>query len=230
MNLTEHYNQLYKKSKDVILAGNYNLDSQINDQSDSRFGITLLIRPSEKIKASIQLFLDELKALEPEQYYYPNSDIHITVMSIISCYEGFTLDKISIEDYIKIIQESLVGSGKIKIAFRGVTASPSALMIQGFPADESLNNLRNKLRNNFKKSALQQSIDSRYTIATAHSTVMRFQEKLQNSKKLIEITEKYRDYNFGEFTVDKVELVYNDWYQRENNTVHLSDFSQRCTQ
>jgi 2'-5' RNA ligase len=145
-------------------------------------------------------------------------------MAIISCYEGFTLDKISIEDYIKIIQESLINLGEIKIEFRGVTASPSALIIQGFPADESLNNLRNKLRENFKKSTLQQSIDSRYAISTAHSTVMRFQEKLQNPEKLIAVAEQFRDYNFGEFTVNKIELVYNDWYQRENNTVHLYDF------
>ena len=225
MNLKEHYNQLYKKSAESILAGNYNLDSQINNKSDSRFGITLLIRPSEKIKANIQFFLEKLKAIEPEQYYYPDSDIHITVMSIISCYEGFSVDKIKVEDYIKIIQESLVDFGEIKIEFQGVTASPSALMIQGFPADESLNNLRNKLRDNFKKSPLQQSIDSRYVIATAHSTVMRFQEKLQNPEKLIEITEKFRDYVFGEFTVDKVELVFNDWYQRESNTIHLQDFN-----
>ena len=208
-----------------LLAGNYKLDSQINNPSDSRFGITLLIRPSEKIKAYIQLFLNELKAIEPTQYYYPDADIHITLMAIISCYEGFTLDKISVEDYIKIIQESLINLGEIKIEFRGVTASASALMIQGFPADESLNNLRNKLRDNFKRSTLQQSIDSRYVIATAHSTVMRFQQKLQNPEKLIGVAEKFRDYNFGEFTVDKVELVYNDWYQREKNTVHLQDFN-----
>jgi hypothetical protein len=225
MDLSEHYDQLYKKSAEAILSGNYNIDSQINNPSDSRFGITLLIRPSEKIKANIQFFLDELKAVKPEQYYYPDCDIHITVMSIISCYEGFTLDEISIEDYIKIVQESLINLGKIKIEFRGITASASALMIQGFPADESLNNLRNKLRDNFKRSTLQQSIDSRYVIATAHSTVMRFQQKLQNPEKLIGVAEKFRDYNFGEFTVDKVELVYNDWYQREKNTVHLQDFN-----
>jgi 2'-5' RNA ligase len=224
MNLSEHYNQLYKKSAKAILSGNYNLDSQINNPSDSRFGMTLLIRPSEKIKAAIQLFLNELKAIEKQQYYYPDADIHITLMAIISCYEGFTLDKISVANYSKIIQESLVDSGKIKIEFQGVTASPSALMIQGFPADESLNAVRNKLRGNFKKSALEQNIDSRYTIATAHSTVMRFQEKLQNPEKLIAVAEKFRDYNFGKFTVDKVELVYNDWYQRKNNTVHLHDF------
>ena len=224
MNLQEHYNELYKQSSEAILAGNYKLDSQINDQNDSRFGITLLIRPNETIKANIQLFLNELKAIDSLQYYYPNSDIHITAMSIISCYEGFSLDKVSIPDYVEIIQKSLLDLNEIKIEFRGVTASPSAIMIQGFPTDESLNNLRDKLRENFKKSTLEQSIDSRYAISTAHVTVVRFQEKLQTPEKLIAITEKFRDFDFGTFTVDKIELVYNDWYQREKKTIQLADF------
>ncbi len=224
MNLQEHYNQLYTTSAKVILEEKYKIDDQINDASDSRFGITLLIRPNDEVKAQIQLFLNELRAIDSKQYYYTNSDIHITVMSIISCYEGFTLNKIRIEEYIEIIQKSLLDVDKIKINFNGVTASPSAIMIQGFPSDLSLNNLRDKLRENFKKSTLQQSIDSRYAIATAHSTVVRFQEKIENPKKLISVVEKFRDYDFGEFTVDKLELVYNDWYQRERNTIDLADF------
>lgn len=224
MNLLEHYNQLYQKSSESILEGKYNIDNQINDSTDSRFGITLLIRPNDEIKAGIQLFLDELRAIDSKQYYYPNSDIHITVMSIISCYKGFSLDKIRNEEYIEIIQKSLLDVDTIKIHFKGVTASPSAIMIQGFPTDESLNKLRDKLRENFKKSGLQQSIDSRYAIATAHSTVLRFQEKLENPKELMEVAEKFRDIDFGEFIVDKLELVYNDWYQRESNTIDLADF------
>ncbi|SHM10686.1 2'-5' RNA ligase family protein [Flavobacterium saccharophilum] len=223
MNLQEHYNQLYTKSSKAILEGNYKVDDQINDVSDSRFGITLLIRPNDEIKAKIQLFLNEVREIDSKQYYYPNSDIHITLMSIISCYKGFTLDKIRTEKYIEIIEKSLIDVDKIKIEFRGITASTSAIMIQGFPTDESLNILRDKLRENFKKSTLEESIDSRYAIATAHSTVLRFQEKVENPEKLMAVVEKFRDYDFGEFTVDKLELVYNDWYQRKKNTINLSD-------
>ncbi|TDW48907.1 hypothetical protein EV144_103427 [Flavobacterium sp. 270] len=224
MNLTEHYDQLYKKASEAILTSKYTLDTEINNTSDSRYGITLLIRPSEQIKANIQLFLEELREVEPAQYYYPDSDIHITVMSIISCYDGFNLNQISPNDYIQTICRSLIDLNKIKIDFKGITASPSAIMIQGFPTDESLDKLRNKVRENFKNSDLQQSIDSRYTIATAHSTVMRFQEKLQNPEKLMQVVSKFRDYDFGEFTVENLELVYNDWYQRKENTKVLGEF------
>ncbi|HEY1194057.1 2'-5' RNA ligase family protein [Flavobacterium sp.] len=227
MNLTEHYNQLYKSSSETISAGKYAIDSELKNESDSRFGITLLIRPSDEIKANIQHFIHELKKAEPEQYFYPDSDIHITVMSIISCSTTFQLNQISPNEYIEIICKSLVDVDKIKIHYKGVTASPSAIMIQGFPSDETLNNLRNRLRENFKNSDLQQSIDSRYEIFTAHSTIMRFQEKLHDPKKLIQIAEKYRDYDFGEFDVKNIELVYNDWYQRKDTTRVLGDFGLR---
>jgi len=223
MNLSEHYNELFKTSSELILSENYTIDSKINDDSDKRFGITLLVRPNEEIKANIQAFLEELKKTEPEQYYYPNADIHTTILSVISCSEGFTLNKFSTSDYIEIIEKGLVDINEIEIDYRGVTFSPSAIMIQGFPSDDSLNILRDKLRDNFKTSSLKQSIDSRYSITTAHSTVMRFQKKLENPKKLIEVIDKFRNHNFGKFTVEKIELVYNDWYQRERNTINLCD-------
>ena len=223
MNLSEHYNALFKTSSELILSEKYSIDSKISDDSDKRFGITLLIRPSEEINNNIQEFLKELKKTEPEQYFYPNSDIHITIMSIISCAEGFTLNQFSTSEYVEIIEKSLVDVNEIEIEYRGVTLSPSAIMLQGFPSDDSLNIFRNKLRENFKNSSLPQSLDSRYTITAAHSTVLRFQNKLQNPKKLIEVVEKFRNYNFGKFTVDKIELVFNDWYQREKNTINMCD-------
>lgn len=227
MNLTQHYDQLYETSSEIISAGKYSIDSELKNESDSRFGITLLIRPNDETKAKIQSFINELKKAEPEQYFYPDSDIHITVMSIISCSDKFTLNQIAPNEYIEVICRSLVDVEKIKIHYKGVTASPSAIMIQGFPSDETLNNLRNRLRENFKNSGLQQSIDSRYSISTAHSTIMRFQEKLHDPKKLIQIIEKFRDYNFGEFEVKNLELVYNDWYQRKSTTRVLGDFCLR---
>lgn len=227
MNLSEYYNQLYTTSSELIAAGKYGIDSDLKNESDSRFGITLLIRPNDEIKANIQHFINELKKAEPEQYFYPDSDIHITVLSIISCSPTFNLNQISPNEYIEIICRSLVEVEKIKIHYKGVTASPSAIMIQGFPSDETLNNLRNRLRENFKKSNLQQSIDSRYEISTAHSTIMRFQEKLHDPKKLMQIAAEFRDYDFGEFDVKGIELVYNDWYHRKNTTHVLGDFGLR---
>jgi len=224
MNLTEHYKELYESSIRKIENGDYRTDLLIDSTADRRFGITLLIRPPENVKNRIQLFLDELKRVDPSQYYYPNSDIHITVMSIISCYEGFQLDQISFPDYIDLIKESLSEIDRFEIKFKGITASDSGIMIQGFPQNDILNNLRNNLRTIFKNSDLEQSIDIRYSLQTAHSTVVRFRRKLQNKNEILEIFESYTNSDFGSFEVKELELVFNDWYQRKRNSKLLENF------
>ncbi|GAA3624639.1 2'-5' RNA ligase family protein [Flavivirga jejuensis] len=224
MNLEEHYNDLYSRSIKKISSDQYEIDHLINASTDNRFGITLLIRPPIEVKNEIQKFINALKIIEPNQYYYKNSDIHITIMSIISCYNGFNLNDIDISKYIELIKESLIDISNLKIKLKGVTASPSCLMIQGFMSDESLNSIRNNLRDKFKNSNLQQSIDKRYSIQTAHSTVVRFTEKLNQKLKFLETIKAYKTYDFGTFNVKTIELVYNDWYQKEKYVTNLFEF------
>ncbi|SFC80706.1 hypothetical protein SAMN04487987_10146 [Algibacter pectinivorans] len=216
---------LYEKSLEKIISDNYTIDKLIDSSKDNRFGITLLIRPPLEIKNEIQKFLNELRILDSNQYYYENTDIHITIMSLISCYAGFKLEDIDVAKYNNLIKKSLSNISEIEIEFKGVTASPSCFMIQGFMKNESLNNLRNNLRTHFKSSHLQQSLDKRYTIQTAHTTVVRFKEKLNNKTDFLKIIEKYRTHNFGSFKVKNIELVYNDWYQRVKFVKKLSEFS-----
>ncbi|MFV5699157.1 2'-5' RNA ligase family protein [Flavobacterium sp. ZT3R17] len=224
MDLKQHYTALYSESIEKIVTDTYQIDNQIDSFSDNRFGITLLIRPDSQTKKNIQGFLDELKQIDPEQYYYPNSDIHITILSIISCYDGFDLETISIPDYVAIIEKSLVRIPDIAINFQGITASPSAIMLQGFTNSNSLDNLRNNLRTNFTNSGLEESIDKRYSINTAHTTVARFRKEINHKEKWIEVLEKYRNFDFGKFKVEKYHLVYNDWYQRKQYVKELHEF------
>jgi len=214
MNLIEHYDNLYRASVQKILTDEYQSDDLINSLDDKRRGITLIIRPDLQVRNRIQQFIDDLKTIEPRQYYYPNSDIHITLMSVISCYNGFDLSQISIADYVEVIQKCITRKKRFQIEFRGITASSSCVMVQGFPGDDSLNDIRDGLRTAFKNSDLQQTIDKRYSIQTAHSTVVRFRRKFSRKEAFIKIVDRYREYDFGQFTVNNIELVYNDWYQR----------------
>uniref|UniRef100_UPI000836725E 2'-5' RNA ligase family protein n=1 Tax=Pseudotamlana agarivorans TaxID=481183 RepID=UPI000836725E len=182
------------------------------------------LRPPESVKTQIQKCLKTLETLEPAQYYYPNSDIHITVMSIISCYNDFDLSKIDISRYVDIIKKCLVHSQDISIQFKGLTASNSCIMLQGFMDNSALNDLRDELRSAFKTSDLEQSLDKRYAIQTAHSTVVRFKNKIQNPEALIKVIETYANHDFGSFKVQNFELVYNDWYQRKKFVKVLHEF------
>jgi 2'-5' RNA ligase len=225
MNLQQHYDQMWMQASSLFESGNFECDAFLHTPTDRRRGVTLLARPPLPVATRIQQMLDELQSSEPRQYYYPTSDIHLTILSIISCYEGFTLDLISPQAYIEIITEALRNHPPFGINFEGITASPSCLMIQGFLNGNQLNQLRDDLRVCFKKSDLQHSIDKRYSLQTAHSTVVRFQIPPQQPLDWLEKIKKYRSYDFGTFEINELELVYNDWYQKAEHTVSLAKFS-----
>lgn len=224
MNLQEHYETLYNESIVKIKSGNIETDGLIDSATDNRYGITLRIRPDTALTKRILDFLEQLRQVDPHQYYYRESDIHITVMSIISCYTGFNLQRIAIPDYIRVIEQSIAGE-KIAIRFTGITASPSCIMLRGFPEDDTLNSIRNNLRTNFKSSNLEQSIDKRYSIQTAHTTVVRFRKPITRLNEYLEILEIYRDHDFGTLCTNTLELVHNDWYHRAGHTKQLHTFT-----
>ncbi len=224
MNLKEHYNKLYQDSIQEIQSDSYQVDKLIDSDNDKRFGITLLLRPDNSVMVNIQQFLSEIRVIEPNQFFYRDSDLHVTVMSIISCYDGFNLNQIRIEDYVETIKKSIMGIDCFKIEFRGLTASPSCLMIQGFLENNALNQIRDNLRVNFNDTGLQQSMDKRYAIQTAHSTILRLKHQLSNKELFLKKVNEFRDIHFGTFEVDKLELVFNDWYQRKEYVKTLYQF------
>ncbi|HUM45324.1 MAG TPA: hypothetical protein PLD84_00255 [Chitinophagales bacterium] len=207
-----------------MLAGNYFIDQQIKSLPDNRYGLTLIIRVSDFIREQIALFIGELKAIDPAQYYYPDTDLHTTVLSIISCYDGFSMENISVPDYISVIEKSVAIIPPFDIDFRGVTASTSAILIQGFPDGAALNDLRNNLRKNFKSSGLQERIDQRYSIFAAHITIARFSQEIKDAHQLVRFLEKNRHHDFGKMKVENPELVYNDWYHRQATVKQLGSF------
>ncbi|MCC9135084.1 2'-5' RNA ligase family protein [Pontibacter silvestris] len=222
IDLHDHYKKMWDTSFNLFEEGAYELDPLIDVKDDTRYGVTLLARLSPEVKENILKFLDKLKLHEPGQYFYPASDLHITVMSFISCYAGFHLNMIKVEEYVSLIQSITAKLAAFQVHFSGITASPSCIMVQGFPNGDSLQELRDELRVAFKDSGLQQTMDTRYTIVTAHSTVLRFKELPTNSKVFNEVLEKYRDHDFGTALVHEVELVSNDWYQRQNMVKQLA--------
>lgn len=223
-NLGDHYSRLYTESIAKIQQDEYRTDTLMDSPLDTRFGITLLVRPGSEVKQEIQHFLQELQLVEPAQYYYPASDMHVTVLSIISCYPDFDISNITIPDYVKLVENSIQTIQPFEIQFKGITASDSCIMLQGFPKNNMLDELRNNLRSNFRRSALEHSIDKRYSIKTAHATVVRFRQLLERKAAFLELLEKYRNYEFGAFKVENMELVLNDWYQRQKHVQLLHHF------
>jgi len=216
------YDAMWVNAIEQIKGDKYELDNLINSSADTRRGLTVLSYLNQELGVAICAFLDELKEIEPDQYYYPDNEFHLTVLSIITCVADFQLSDIDVEAYSDAFQQAVKEMAPLKIRYSGITASPSCILVQGFPDDEQLSLLRNKLRASFKKANLYTTIDLRYEISTAHTSVVRFRSALRNSERLIEVLAKYRKKEFGTLEVNRLELVFNNWYQDLSVTQQLS--------
>jgi 2'-5' RNA ligase len=217
--LQQHYQALWQQSLLKFEQHQFETDPLLTAKEDSRYGVTLLARPSEQVKQQIQHSLAELMQLEPDQYYYPATDLHLTVLSLISCSAGFALSQIDTAAYVELVKVVMKNTGPFRLNFHGITASPSCVLVQGFFDDQQLNHLREQLRSAFQLSSLQHSIDQRYVIQTAHMTVLRFSQQPANPELFLQKIKALASVDFGSCLIDELELVGNDWYQRQQNTV-----------
>ena len=221
-NLKSLYSKMWIDSIDRFKNNNCDTDLLVNDSKDMRRGITVLSYFNDSVGAKVSNFLEELKIIEPEQYYYPKNELHLTVLSIVSCISGFKLSNIDVEEYSSIFKDSVKEIGGFKVKYKGITVSPSCILIQGFPDNEQLSHLRNFLRTHFNKAKLQSTIDSRYKISTAHTTAVRCTAPFKHCEAIMKVLSTYRDYDFGTLEVNSLELVFNNWYQNLSITKSLS--------
>jgi 2'-5' RNA ligase len=145
-------------------------------------------------------------------------------MPVISCYEGFDISSRAWQKYFSVIEKAINGVKRVELFFQGVIFSPSCIMIKGFPLNEQLEVFRDNLRRHFGDTDLEQSLDKRYKLVTAHSTVVRFKKPIVHMDKMLELMDKYKDRVFGRTVFDHVDFVFNDWYQREEHVRILKRF------
>lgn len=222
--LSTHYERMYRDASASIAAGRYTLDQMIDDPGDNRFGISLIIKLSDELCDKIIALQNQFKSIEPEQYYYPRTDLHITVIAIVSCHSGFTIEDRNMIPYFEILHRVIHEVPPFQITCSGLTASAGSVLMQGFPSGKEIDQFRNEIRTRFNSSGLFHTIDTRYPITAAHSTIIRFRHALRSPAAMVSKLDSLRDSSFGILEVDRVQLVYNDWYQRADRTRLLKKF------
>lgn len=226
-NVEKIYSELWNKSLPIFDQGQYETDTLVIDPNDMRRGLTLRAKLSTKLVQEIEPFTAPLKELLPGQYFTPVNDMHLTVLTIISCNTDFKHDPALDVAYGDVILECMINSSPPRITFNGITASPSCLLIKGYPEDDNLEQLRNHLREAFKQSSLPNSVDRCYPLITAHTSIMRFVEPHNKMAEFTRYIRKNQNHAFGNHIIKQIEFVTNDWCHKVANTqvIRTYDFS-----
>ncbi len=224
--LPQRYLRLWNSTLPAIRNGEIEIDSVLaSGIPDGRRGFTLIARPCPEVQSRIMEFLHELRGLEPEQYYYHPDALHMTVLSLFTAtehYEKFTAD---VGNYQAATHSALKGIHPFQIEFRGITASTGAIMVQGFPDSTMLETVRTRLRSELLRRGLNDGVDSRYRLITAHITVARFRKSLRDGRKFASELEQWRETSFGTSSVKELSLIGSDWYASPETVTTLSTWT-----
>jgi 2'-5' RNA ligase len=173
MELQHHYDTMRQRAAHQLGQGLVEVDPWLTQGAlDERRGLTLRARPPALLTARIQEVVAAFQQLEPDQYYYPAPELHLTVSALIAAYPGFTLQQIAPSAYQQVVGQRLTQSSPFTLSYLGVTASPGAILLQGFPQDDALTRLRTQLKHGVEQAGLWHSIDARYALQTAHISAL----------------------------------------------------------
>jgi 2'-5' RNA ligase len=211
--LRRRYEQMWSAAIGQIRSGAVKTDRVLAAGiPDRRRGLTLIARPSPKVRREVVAFLGRLRRLEPDQYFYSASELHVTILSLFTA----TVDHRPLLDqtevYAAAVRAALQMAEPLRIEFRGVTASPEAILVQGFPQSDALNRIRGAIRRELRARGLSNRLDERYRLETAHMTVARFCVRLKDGQRFAAVLERSRQLLFGTTVISTLSLVKNDWY------------------
>ena len=207
------YERLWRTTNALLKSGRIQIDHRLqNLAGDSRRGITLVARPDATVRRNVMEFLHELSGICPRQHFYQPSELHVTVMAIIPGSESWRGQIHQLPACQETLGSVLKNGRPFSIRFRGVTVSPDAVMVQGFPTDAGLTRLRNQLRAAFRAAGLGENLDRRYRTVTAHLTAMRFSRPERDWNRLREFLQAHRETDFGETRFPRLQLIWSNWY------------------
>lgn len=211
--LQDQYDKMWLAAETAFAAGAPSLDPHLPGKAnDDRRGATLLIRPSAAVAAAVGRTLAELRRLEPDQYYYAPEALHVTVLSLFTGTSDPEPYLAQLPLYRRAIDRALAASAPFTLHFDGLTASPAALLVQGYPLGPELERLRAALRSAIDDVGLGHNLDRRYRITTAHMTAVRFCRPLKDPRRFVTALQSLRRRDFGSSPVTEIHLVENDWY------------------
>lgn len=192
-------------------------------QPDHRMGITLLARLPEAVLEAVRPRLAVLAAAFPEQYVQPESDLHVTILSIEPARESFAPRAGQVEAILEAVDAEVRGTPPFECVFRGLSAGSSAAFFCGYPVGAALNEFRERIRRACHDRSAGFSVESRYPNIGAHVTVLRFLEPRISAGQFA-LLKQLRSEPLAHAALTHLELVQNDWYMRLENLTHYASW------
>lgn len=148
--------------------------------TDMRCGVNIICRPSTDVVQYILSIQEYLRVSEPDQYYYPPSDLHLTLVEI--CHSRTPEDALRIAGVVGPEIRRLAAITSLpKVDSPMLVFDSHAVALNFLPTDEALQNARQSIREGLVNIGI--STDARHETKSAHVTLMRYITPLRSSSE-----------------------------------------------
>lgn len=214
--LASLYASINTRGRRAILAGDEVVDERLADlTADKRRGLSLIMHLPAHVTRNINFALQELQKVEPQMYYYPADQMHLTVLDIIGAHDNFNCPPDQLAGYEECLRRACAQVGPVDWHLAGVIVSPGAVMVKGYYTP-ALAQLREQVRQSICQQGLP--LSERYKTISGHVTVARFSKPLLHRQALLNFCAANGQLGFGDFQTRSVDLVIHDWYNRVSTT------------
>jgi 2'-5' RNA ligase len=225
--LRTHYDAMWDRAWPDVSRGDVECDRHLAGGLDPRRGLTLIARPDAALAARFEAAQDALIAADPRQYRQPRADLHMTVLSLFTVTADYEPHLARRADYAAATRAAVEDLPAFDIDVDGITISRGAVLAKGFPRDGTLELLRARLREALRERGLDGTLDQRYRLVTAHSTLLRFIAPPADPARLAAVLAGLRDVPLGCMRVENLQLVVNDWYMSSAAVEPVATFALR---
>lgn len=217
---------LYENIRDANLArlaaGQVELDGTLAaGRPDTRRGVSLVIGVRGLTDAYAAL-VQRFRSVDPQQYYYPENDLHVTVFDFLTARNGYAENAELERAYLDLARDAARETPPFRLRLAGVVFSAAAGLIKGYD-DDQLVALRARIRACMAERGLP--IDERYASRSAHASFARFRNPPLDPARLMETIRASEETGLGELQVDSLELVEHDWYNAAASRRAIGDLA-----
>ncbi len=169
---------------------------------------TTVIRLPPNVAAGVAPALKRLREHGPQHYYYPADTMHVTVLTL----GRFLPDGPDATDHLAELRSAIASYPSFDLSVCGLNVSPTTVFAQIIPHDRTLRALRRDLREIAKRSVPQIGDANIFGVVArdllAHANVVRFSGRV--TAEFLEELSRFRQAQFGRWTVREVEVVQTD--------------------
>ena len=194
--------------------------------SDNKLCLTTVSFMNPELADSIYTqIIEPLKAIDPDQYYFPKSSLHVTIHNIRVVNKPLTYTNADIDLALHILRSEIPTYRSPKFALRELLSLPTSIAIIAL-IDPSYDQMVRSIRKHFADAGLAD--DKKYFTDEkifANVTICRYTKS--PSKLFLETVQKNNEKTFGIFSPKETTLVTSNAGMHPSKTTIIESFAFR---